>query len=47
MQNDFNNLDEKISQIVSNPKKGSIPELWDGKAAETIAAILVKSLKAS
>jgi len=30
--------------ITGNLKKGSIPELWDGKAAERIAEILITSL---
>ena len=33
-----------LDVLSGNLKKGSKPELWDGKAAERIAAIIVKSL---
>lgn len=39
---DFSLLEEAISKIMKNEwKKGNVPELWDGKAAERIAEVLL------
>ena len=38
-------LREELANIVSgHPKKGSIPALWDGRAGQRIAGVLVQSL---
>lgn len=40
---DFNKAEQVVDQILSGKKKqGSIPELWDGKAAERILGVLCK-----
>ena len=41
---EFNELDSFIEQVLTEPKKGSIPEYWDDKTAERIVDILVKSV---
>ena len=42
---DLNKVKEAVASIMQgNIKKGAIPELWDGKAAERIAAIVSKYL---
>ena len=41
---EFNELDNIIEQVLSAPKKGAIPKYWDGKTAERIVDILVKSV---
>lgn len=40
----FNILNKKVSEIISGKyKKGKIPKKWDGKTAERIAQIIIKS----
>ena len=41
---DFNRLQDELRKINSgHPKRGSIPPLWDGAAAERIASIILSS----
>jgi UDP-N-acetylglucosamine 2-epimerase (non-hydrolysing) len=43
---DFELLLEKVDEaLAGNWKKGTIPELWDGKAGERIAKVLLQSRK--
>jgi len=39
----FQEMDILIDEVIRNPKKGAIPKYWDGKTAERIAEIIVKS----
>ncbi len=44
--NDLNKAEQTALEVLNGKKKeGKIPELWDGKAAERIASILVDKLK--
>jgi UDP-N-acetylglucosamine 2-epimerase (non-hydrolysing) len=43
---DSGRLRDEVSKVLSgNPKKGTIPALWDGKAGERIADVLVTHLQ--
>ncbi len=43
---DLDYVTQKVNKILQgNIKKGAIPELWDGKAAERIAEIIYRKLK--
>lgn len=41
---DFDKFDDLVSSSLFKPKKGQIPKFWDGKTAERISEILIKSL---
>ena len=36
-------IEEGLKALNGNMKKGSVPELWDGRAAERIAEVIIKS----
>ncbi|NOZ03991.1 MAG: UDP-N-acetyl glucosamine 2-epimerase, partial [FCB group bacterium] len=37
----YDNIPEEVKRALANPvRKNSIPELWDGKAAERIADVV-------
>ena len=43
---DMNRLTAEVSKILAGRKKvGAIPPLWDGRAGERIAEILVKAFE--
>ena len=42
---DLNNVEETAMSILNGKlKKGGVPDLWDGKAAERISEILIQKL---